>query len=416
MKNKYIPTAFGLYLNYLVHGMGVILISLNMPHLEQQWQTDAAGVSVVISSLGIGRLSLLLLAGMLSDRFGRKPFVYLGMICYIGFFFGILGSQSIAAAYCFGFLAGMANSFLDSGTYPSLMEAFPSSPSTANILIKAFVSGGQFLLPMIISLLVWADLWFGWSFIIAAGIMLLNGICLFRYPFPAHPGKPVRETLAVETPVIHTTTKQHACSLVDLTSYTLYGYIAMATFYLISQWLAQYGQFVAGMSYTMSIKLLSIYTIGSLLCVVISAVLVRKTVSSTSLLMLYTFISFVALLGVCLYPSPNTVIVFSFVIGFSAAGGVLQLGLTLMAVRFPDAKGKATAIYYSAGSIATFTIPLITAKLSQTSIASIMWFDTGVAGVGFLLALFIGYRNRKTRDNLLTEDELHVDRALRRPS
>ncbi|QZN94358.1 MFS transporter [Symbiopectobacterium purcellii] len=415
MKNKYIPTAFGLYLNYLVHGMGVILISLNMPHLEQQWQTDAAGVSVVISSLGIGRLSLLLLAGMLSDRFGRKPFVYLGMVCYLGFFFGILGSQSIAAAYCFGFLAGMANSFLDSGTYPSLMEAFPSSPSTANILIKAFVSSGQFLLPMIISLLVWADLWFGWSFIIAAGIMLLNGICLFRYPFPTHPGKVVRETLAAEAPVVRTTS-QHACSLVDLTSYTLYGYIAMATFYLISQWLAQYGQFVAGMSYTMSIKLLSIYTVGSLLCVVISAVLVRKTVSSTSLLMLYTFISLVALLGVSLYPSPNTVIVFSFVIGFSAAGGVLQLGLTLMAVRFPHAKGKATAIYYSAGSIATFTIPLITARLSQTSIASIMWFDTGIAAVGFLLALFIGYRNRKTRDNLLTEDELDVDGALRRPS
>lgn len=164
----------------------------------------------------------------------------------------------------------MANSFLDSGTYPSLMEAFPSSPSTANILIKAFVSSGQFLLPMIISLLVWADLWFGWSFIIEAGIMLLNGICLFRYPFPAHPGKVVRETLAAEAPVVRTTT-QHACSFVDLTSYTLYGYIAMATFYLISQWLAEYGQFMAGMSYTMSIKLLSIYTVGSLLCVVISA-------------------------------------------------------------------------------------------------------------------------------------------------
>jgi hypothetical protein len=59
--------------------------------------------------------------------------------------------------------------------------------------------------------------------------------------------------------------------LLDLASYTLYGYIAMATFYLVSQWLAQYGQFVAGMPYTLSIKLLSIYTCGSLLCVLITA-------------------------------------------------------------------------------------------------------------------------------------------------
>lgn len=396
MKNNYIPTAFGLYLNYLVHGMGVILISLNMPHLEQQWHTDAAGVSIVISSLGIGRLSLLLLAGMLSDRFGRRPFVYLGMLCYLGFFIGILGSQSITVAYGCGFLAGMANSFLDSGTYPTLMEAFPSSPSTANILIKAFVSSGQFMLPMIISLLVWADLWFGWSFVIAAGIMILNGICLFRYPFPAHPGKQSKSVPKSTTPAPQAG-KEHNCSIVDLASYTLYGYVSMATFYLISQWLAQYGQFVAGMSYTMSIKLLSIYTVGSLLCVFITAGLVKKTVNSTTLLMLYTFISFIALLSVCLHPSEHTVIIFAFVIGFSAAGGVMQLGLTLMAVRFPHAKGKATGIFYSAGSMATFSIPLITAKLSQTSIASIMWFDTGIAAIGFLLALFIGYRNHKGR-------------------
>ena len=59
-----------------------------------------------------------------------------------------------------------------------------------------------------------------------------------------------------------------------------------------------------------------------------------------------------------------------------------------MAERFPYAKGKATGIYYSAGSIATFTIPLITAHLSQRSIADIMWFDTAIAAIDFLLALF----------------------------
>ncbi len=155
MKNRYFPTAVGLYFNYFVHGMGVILMSLNMSSLEQQWHTSAAGVSIVISSLGIGRLSVLLIAGMLSDRFGRRPFIILGIACYLIFFIGILYAQTICVAYACGFLAGMANSFLDAGTYPSLMEAFPRSPSTANILIKAFVSGGQFLLPIIISLLVW---------------------------------------------------------------------------------------------------------------------------------------------------------------------------------------------------------------------------------------------------------------------
>ncbi|MCO7261584.1 MFS transporter [Dickeya zeae] len=404
MKNRYIPTAFGLYLNYLVHGMGVILMSLNMQHLEQQWHTDAAGVSVVISSLGIGRLSLLLIAGTLSDRFGRKPFVYLGIACYLVFFLGVLGTTNIVVAYCFGVLAGMANSFLDSGTYPSLMEAFPDSPGTANILIKAFISGGQFLLPLVISILVWADLWFGWSFLLAASIMMLNAVCLFRYPFPPSRSQPNRAERVDKAGRIDTKSsptrvekEHHTCAMLDLASFTLFGYIAMATFYLISQWLSQYGQFVVGMPYEMSIKLLSIYTIGSLFGVVITAGLARSNTHSSLVLICCTFLSFVSLLVVCLYPSVKVVIIFAFVIGFSAAGGVLQLGLTLMALRFPYAKGKATAIYYSAGSLATFTIPLVTARLSQVSIASIMWFDVGLAAAGFLTALFIGYRDMEAR-------------------
>lgn len=45
--------AFCLYLNYLVHGIGVLVMSLNVHEFEVQWQTDAAGVSVVISSLAL---------------------------------------------------------------------------------------------------------------------------------------------------------------------------------------------------------------------------------------------------------------------------------------------------------------------------------------------------------------------------
>jgi hypothetical protein len=35
---------------------------------------------------------------------------------------------------------------------------------------------------------------------------------------------------------------------------------------------------------------------------------------------------------------------FAFVIGFAAAGGVLQLGATIMAMSFPNGKGKAILI------------------------------------------------------------------------
>lgn len=165
MKNKYMPTAISLYLNYFIHGIGVIILAQNMEALAQHWQTTTGGVAVVISSLGIGRLIVLLVSGFLSDKFGRKPFVVLGVVTYLLFFAGILLSPSITVAYVFGILAGIANSFLDSGTYPALMEMFPDSKGTANVIIKAFISVGQFGLPLFVSFLVAGNYWYGWSFI-----------------------------------------------------------------------------------------------------------------------------------------------------------------------------------------------------------------------------------------------------------
>ena len=360
MKNRYVPTAAGLYLNYLIHGMGVLLITLNMANLQEQWGTDRAGVSIVISSLGIGKLATIV-TGFLSDRYGRKPFIYLGILSYLLFFFGILLTKNIYAAYCFGIMAGLANSFLDSGTYPALMESFPHSASRANVLIKAFVSAGQFLLPFIIS-------------------------------FPDNRAK--KETS--EKPAAATTPQSDAGTM-DMLVFTLYGYIGMATFYLVSQWLAQYGQFVAGIPYESAIKLLSIYTAGSLTCVFVTATFVKNVMNSAVAMILYTGISMISLLIVCMFPTPMIVTGFAFVIGFSAAGGVLQLGATIMAMSFPNGKGKATGIFYTAGSIASFTIPLITAKLSKISIASIMWFDLIIAIIGFVIALYIGYRQFQAR-------------------
>ena len=391
MKNRYIPTAAGLYLNYLIHGMGVLLITLNMANLQEQWGTDRAGVSIVISSLGIGKLATIV-TGFLSDRYGRKPFIYLGILSYLMFFLGILLTKNIYAAYFFGILAGLANSFLDSGTYPALMESFPDSASRANVLIKAFVSAGQFLLTFIISLLIWANLWFGWSFIIAAALMVLSALYLIKMPFPDNRAK--KET--TEKPGT-ATTQQSDAGTMDMLVFTLYGYIGMATFYLVSQWLAQYGQFVAGIPYESAIKLLSIYTAGSLTCVFVTATFVKNVINSAVAMILYTGISMISLLIVCMFPTPMIVTGFAFVIGFSAAGGVLQLGATIMAMSFPNGKGKATGIFYTAGSIASFTIPLITAKLSKISIASIMWFDLIIAIIGFVIALYIGYRQFQAR-------------------
>ncbi|MBE7326150.1 MFS transporter, partial [Nocardioides sp. Y6] len=84
--------------------------------------------------------------GNLSDRFGRKVFVNLGMACYFTFFVGMALVTNIQLAYGLAILAGIANSALDAGTYTTFIE-MGGRQGSANVLLKAFMSAGEFLLP-----------------------------------------------------------------------------------------------------------------------------------------------------------------------------------------------------------------------------------------------------------------------------
>lgn len=393
MKNKYMPTAISLYLNYFVHGMGVIILAQNMVALSKQWDTNTGGVAIVISSLGIGRLIPLLISGILSDKFGRKPFVILGASTYLLFFAGVLLSPSITIAYIFGILAGMANSFLDSGTYPALMEMFPDSKGTANVIIKAFVSGGQFILPLLISMIVSLNLWYGWSFILCIAILILN--LLFMVTVGKFPKIVNEQNESSDKQDSLVQKNKNLGSLwIDGTLFILYGYVSQATFYLVSQWLSQFGSEVAQMGNTSSHALISYYSIGSIVCVFVTAALAKKAVKEIQFLITYTLISFIALLTMYLFPTALICSIMSFVVGFSAAGGVMQLGLTVMSSFFPKAKGTITGAFYTAGSIASFTIPLFTGMMSS-NLANIWLFDVIIALLGFVLAVLITLRYRK---------------------
>lgn len=392
VKNRNIFLALSLYINYFIHGIGVIILAQNMDPLSEKWATDSGGVAVVISSLGIGKLLVLFASGALSDKFGRKPFILLGVFAYIFFFVGILLSPSIAVAYIFGILAGIANSFLDAGTYPALMECFPNSKGTSNILVRAFISTAQFFLPLFVGFLLVNNYWFGISFLLPVVILLLNGIFLLKQKFPEH---------IVLDKSTHNTKKQGIFSnkklRIDLIIFIMYGYIAQSTFFIISVWLREYGIHVVQLENMAAGALMSYYAIGSLLCVFITSVLMAKKVKPIQFLVAYTFISLASITILWLFPTPLISSIMSSIIGFSAAGGVLQLGLTVMSSLFPQNKGMVTGIYFTSGSLASFTIPLITALISANQvngIQNIILFNAIVAAIGFLLALTIYIRNK----------------------
>lgn len=80
MKNIYTKMAAGLYINYFLLGMINIIIASNMEALSKQLHTSAAGVSYLVSAIGIGKLISLLFAGSFRIHSGdgrlscRAPF------------------------------------------------------------------------------------------------------------------------------------------------------------------------------------------------------------------------------------------------------------------------------------------------------------------------------------------------------
>ncbi|MGY3838909.1 MFS transporter [Bacillus atrophaeus] len=392
MKNQYTKMAIGLYINYFLLGMVNIILASNMESLSKQLDTTAAGISYLVSAIGIGKLVSLAVAGRLSDKYGRKPFVVAASFIYLIFLIGIPLAPNYALAFIFAVSAGIANSFLDSGTYPALIEGFPKKASSATVLVKAFVSIGATLLPFFISFIVAKDLFYGYTFFLPAIIYFINGFFLLKVAFPNHNQKDAAGTSGASAQdqfKSQPKLRQEGLAIIIL------GFTSTALFVLVQVWLPKFGQEVLGMPEVQSVQLLSYYSVGALVSVLLLAVLLNKVIKPVTVMIVYPAIALVSLLALLFIHQPAVSVISSFVIGLSTAG-VFQLAMTVMAELFPANKGTITSFVNTAASLAFILIPLVTGILSKSAgLTSVFMLDVGIAVISILLALFIGYRYKQ---------------------
>lgn len=371
-----------LYLNYLVHGFGLIILAQNMVSLGQAWSVPLKTVSFVISGVGIGRLISYLITGALSDVFSRKLFVDIGMACYLVFALGMVTTRSVPVAFAFAMLAGVANSALDAGTYTTLVE-INNGNGRDTILIKAFMSMGEFILPLIVASLNANNLWFGWSFIIMAALIILNFINISRIKFP----QIQKVSVAAKRPAgkkRHFNLRRTVATILLLA----YGYTSMALMIWFTQWITLFAQKSLGYSNLAAHSLTSMYSIGSITGVLVVFALLKHNADELKLIISLNTTAIFAL-TVILFAGTNTVVAdaASFVFGFSAASGIMQTALTVFMKLFPRHHGMVTGAFYFFGSIASTTVPLITGSLSTQSIRLAFSGDLIIALVGLVLMI-----------------------------
>lgn len=393
MKNdaKGLPTyrrlSFSLYLNYVVHGFGLLILAQNMTALSHAWNVSIAVVSYVISGVGIGRLLAYLITGYFSDKLSRKFFVYLGMLCYFLFAVGIPFSKSIPLSYFFAILAGVANSALDAGTYTTFVEMAHGN-GRYNVLIKAVASIGEFIIPLLVSLFAHLHAWYGWSFMVMALILVINAFLLLPLKFPKQGVAEAIETVDIKE-------KSKGIKIFTSILFALYGYLSMALMIWYTQWITLFGQNTVGFTNIQSHFLLSLYSIGSIVGVILLFILLGKNVSETAIMIAMNIIATASLLAIIVSKNIAFSEIASFMFGFSAASGVMQTGLTAFMRLYPARRGFVTGIFYFFGAIASFTVPIITGLLSKESIKLAFGADIVIGIVAVIVVTLIALLMRK---------------------
>ncbi len=373
--------SLALFINYFVHGMVLVILMQNMLSLAHSWSTSIAVVSYVISGIGIGRLIAYPITGILADRLNRKTFVLIGMILYIIFLSVMPFASNMVLAYILAILAGVGNSALDAGTYTTLVEMNNGS-GRSTVFLKAFISAGDFLLPLIIVFLSTHHIWFGLSFMLPSLILLLNLVNVLGIKFPKV--KDVEENQTDSN--IHIGSFKKVVATIGL---LVYGYTSMALMLVFTQWITLFGSKVLGLGLITSHFLLSLYSIGSITGVFMISLILKARSVEEVLVVILNLATVLSLLVIIFAHNQLMAEIGSFLFGLSAAGGVMQTGLTIFMKLFPRRRGTVTGAFYFFGSIASLTVPIITGFLSTKGIGLAFSFSILISLISSIFVILV---------------------------
>ena len=395
---KYYPTAAALYFTYFIHGIGASILGQYKQDFASMWGAklledgtfDVSMVVSVIAALGLGRLISLPFSGPISDKFGRRVSGIIGVICYALYLGGIVFAPSMAVGYVFAIIGGIANSFLDTCVSPSCMEIFPENGSIANMFTKFSMSIAQFLLPFGRGFVATSMLPFKTIFLIAAVAIAVDGILIAILPFPKanatadDEGKQeVKKEKMKFTPA--------SIALICI------GFTSSSTFMIWLNCNQELGR-LYGLADPSKIQ--SFYAIGTVCAILVSSVLIKKGLKAARILIIYPAISAAMLIAIYFIRVPAICLVGGFVLGYAAAGGVLQLCVSTANEMFPKDKGKITSIVMIASSVANYTILNVASYLTKVGGATngptnVVLLNVVVTVIGVLLAIYVNIENDK---------------------
>lgn len=388
---RFYPTAIALYFTYFIHGIGVSILGQYKQDFAGVWGADKLSdgtfdvsmVIAVIAALGLGRLLTLPISGPFSDKFGRKPSALIGVALYAVYFIGLAFAPNMYIAYAFAFVGGAANSFLDTAVTPSVLEIFTKNGAIANMFTKFSISIGQFVLPFAIGMVAAANMSFRTLFVITMVLIVIDGLIIAFMPFPPMNNNVGGEKAKPEKMKFNAT----SWAIIGI------GFTCTSTFQLWLNCNQELGK-LYGMADPSKIQ--SFYSLGTMCAILITAVLVKKFILPVRILILYPAIATLMLLIIYIVQTPTICLIGGFVIGYAAAGGVLQLAVSTANEFFPTNKGKITSIVMISSSLANYIVLNVASYITKAGGIEgpkyVLLFNVAITVIGILLAIFVNMR------------------------
>ncbi|MEK1446675.1 MFS transporter [Limosilactobacillus fermentum] len=392
-KQSYAGVATAVYVNYAIVGMATIFISQYSTYFQSAWHTNVKGISLVLAAVGLGRLLTIFLAGSVSDKIGRRKTMLISMVSDVIFLLGAALAHNMIVAAIAAIFFGFTNSFGDTSCYPALTDAFPTRSATMNSLVKAFMSLAQFLFPFWVSTVTNALI----TALSLSVFLVLDILFVCKVQFASQDKQGQLKDIQDAEHIEETVTSVQPAMAIDGTLLIAMGFTICFTFYVFSQYLPNFGTSVLKVSPEQAKTLVSFYAMASMISVFVTAALVTK-VKHLLLISIYGTVAALALFMMILVPSLTTARIGSVAIGFFAAGGIWQVGLSILTSYFPTGNGKVTSYYSFMASLTYFVGPLVSSFVISDSAASVLavfWITAIIAAATIVIAIWLLVRSQR---------------------
>ena len=426
---KYLFAIATVYMCYLTHGVQAIIFSQNQVDFYTQWgftdpKLGAAAVSTAIVWTGVGKFISVWIGGEISDRIGRKLPAVLGGVLYVISFVIMLVTDNATVAAVAGFLSGLATSgFWDGALYPAIAEANPRQAGATTIGIKAVISVSGIVYPLFAALnanhvldkatntVVTTANTGDWHINVWVAIILsvIATVCAIFTPFVYDDQRKTKVDSDSDKAAAKNAAEAEIQAARDamlkkpngLTQFVtlFYGFVIMFIMYGAQQYSKAFGQAHLGLDPVAAAGLTSIYTAGSIIAVLFWAFMMGKLRWNPVKVILIDSIIAVAGLSVVLLALPlgvgaGAVYVGIALLGFGAAGGMLQTGVTQRQLICPGPRGRNVGMYYTfMGAASVFLPGIVGAMTSATGEASAVWIMMvlllAAAILSVLMALYL---------------------------